>query len=1572
MAIGPFTTYAPPGVYTRTITQPVAGQLIAGLRVPVLIGVGQESLTQTDYEMIRGSSSVADTPIFGEDVTGRWVTGGTAANPTLGNQDGNLNQFKVRNYPIVDGTGVGRTTYETTRVSVTVNGEPTVVAEVDGANGLVSLLVPPSVTDTVSVNYFFHRSDTRITDNVSEQVTYGSAVLIAPKEETYSITTGTNDELEVYVDDRTAVNTITLTSGTRSATDVANDINNAAITGLTAAVDTDNQGLYHVQLVAASNILIGSGNANGVFGYNPGDYTDRNRQFRVFNGPIVDGSDGGITTTDTSKVTVLVNGVQVIPSSVDGSNSTVTLRVAPSSGATVTIQYYFNTFQDTFDYLPNSNIISMGNVGIAPGRRDFLNGPDFVVVNEGDQSKILWGTAFQIVAGSTPGNTSFDETQIYGMLVDDRIYGVECDRYTDPVLNTVSLTRFELPLKPTTGNGRDTPLGSSLYQTITNSRMDLPTNRPDLVTAYVGTNFRDAYSRPAVDVLAVDSSTNLVTLKDPVPADLKVYATFWYNRLVDDTYTLTVTTPGASGVGKFNVTSALNNNAAVFSVKFGTKAGLPQTVQWPSGVETVPDAIHYGGTPVSETVTVEFDSALEPATHACFVNSGAEPYDIYTFSRIFGDVVIDGNPGVSVDLATAFQACMLGSPVDSPGAMTFLGTDRIVLEIDGVVIGPVDISADLSLANVATSLNAAIDADVQVHADGTGTFAASAPNNLVSVVTYGTQGILKIEGRNVKTATNGYTSNVKVMSPTTVGQTDGAPSVGLTNNFEVEGNYNALNQPAQIVGTQTGPFNIQSGVTDFFAFNIDGTDYSLDLPSGSAVPLDKVVDYIQAAYAANGPAADQATLLAAAIAVTNDVEAAYLLHIANGGGIWHAVPDAVNIPVAPAPIDLPSLITKLIEMKLMYNNHLANSGGAFHTIPDTVNVLTAPDPTDLRSAIISAIELRDAYGPDISLLPSYGGGHREEPGIHAIPDVANFAIILVVELVALNGAGENAGQLIMSSRVNTVSSIVTIGSASTCLDELGFTSGDSETRWQPDADAISEALNVDAGFNVLGVAWPITAAGLGGYLRICSLTTGSTSTISFVTTTNTAFIDETGLGIEPGSSGDSGEAAQAGFSVTSSNPNGSSGTGIPGQTYTDAVTGLRFSVLPASAGDYADNGTFTLIIDSTWTADAAIPLRGIPGLELTVFNTLDMAAGTTALVTTYNRGGSEPAIGDVYYVSYQYGKTDLDTALFQDLKKIQENFGPPTPEYPLALGARLALLNGAVLLGLKQVLKASGSSQASVGSFTAAIDEQKKPIEGTIKPDMVIPLGTDTGIFTYLNEHIVFMGAPRQAGERFGVVGVAAGTTPLGVQAIATGLQSELMMVMYPDRYVITVQDDAGNLFDQLVDGSYMAAAMSGTMCNPSIDVATPITRRQVLGFKKLGRILDPTEANQTAVAGVSVVEQLESIMRVRHGLTTRMDTVITRTPSVQLTIQLVQMSIRQVLDPFIGQKFTPQILKAAETALLGMFQSLISQQIVSQVAGIVVSIDEDDPTIMRTESIYVPVFPLEYIVSTLQVRISI
>jgi hypothetical protein len=1539
------------------VVEPIVGQLLGGLRVPVLIGPSQETLTMTDFEIVRGSSAQADIPIFGEDPSGRWYVSGPVTAPILGAQDGSRTQFRVRNYPIVDGNGLDKVTTDVSKVTVLVNGKETVVSAVNGAQGLVTLLSAPADTDVVSVTYYFRRKDTRVIDNVSAQITQEAASLVAPRAESYPIVLGSNDVLLVHVNDAAIAQSVTFTPGsTRTAADLANDVNAAAITGLTGAVHVDAQGLSHLRLVAQGNILIGTGSANGILGLQVGDFTNRNKAFRVFNGPIVDGSDGGITTTDPSKVVVLVNGMQVLASAVDGANGTVTLAAAPRPGSSVTVQYWFNTWQDTFDYLPNSNIVTVGNVGIAPGRRDFVNGSDFVVVNDRDQSKIQWGTSFQVTAGDRTGSASFGPTQVVGQLVDDRVYAAPCERFTDPVTSTVSTTKFVLPLKPKTGNGRDTPLGSSLYQTVTNSRIDLPTNRPDLVTVYVGKDVRDALARPSVVVTDVDSATNTFTLRSPVPADYKAFATFWYNRIQDDRYTLSVLNAGPSGVGKFSLKSQ-SAGASLYGVRFGTKSGLSQSVAWPSGNESIPDAFHFGGAPVSETVTVAFSDTLAPAKHASFSNASPEPYDVYAASQIFGGVVVDGNAAVSVNLSTAFRAQLLSEPVSSPGTMAFLSTDRLVLQIDGVNIAAIDVSAATSLANVATAINSAVDADAQAHADGTAAFNTTTPNALASVVTFGAESILKIVGRNVQSSTNGFISNVKVLSPTGAGQTDAAPKVRLAANQESLGSFSAINQPARMVGTKDAPFAVTAGVNDLFVVNVDGADHSASLPAGTAVPLATIAAYVNAGYAATAPAADQATLTASLVTLANELRTDYEAHRVNV--TFHAAADNVNTIAAASSTDLATAITLLNDWKAKYNAHRTQA--TVHANNDTVNIVSVANATDLRSALVLAFDCKAKYN-----------AHRTQATVHGTNDTTNIVSASVVELVASQGLGSEADQLVLTSRTNSVTSIVGISPSGTANDLLGLSSGAQEFRHQPTAADVSGALNANSGFNALAVAYSIQAPGLGRFLKIDSRTAGTSSTVAFTTVATSALIPDTGLGIVPGSSGDAGEAAQAGFAVTSTNPLGSGGTGVPGQTYTDARTGLRFTVLRPSAGDYANAGQFTLLVDTTFTADASIPFRAIPGMETTVFNTVNVGVDSTAIVSTFPRDGAEPAVGDVYYVGYNYAKSDLSTGLFRDSKKIQQSFGPPTTEFPLSLAARLALLNGAILLGLKQVVRSSGSGQAPVSAFTAAIDELRKPIAGSVKPDVIAPLGTDPSIAAYLNQHCVVMSSPRMEGERMGVMGTAAGTTPSGAKTIAQALNSELMILSYPDTFVISVQDDQGNIQDQLVDGSYMAAAIAGSLCNPTIDVATPLTRRAIIGFKRLGRVLDPTEANLTATAGVSLVEQVDTGIRIRHGLTTRVDNVITRTPSVTMTIQFVQQSVRRVLDPFIGQKFTGSLIKSVENALTGMFSTLIDQQIISKVAGISAFVDEEDPTVLRTQSVYVPVFPLEYIVSTLSVRVRL
>jgi len=143
-----------------------------------------------------------------------------------------------------------------------------------------------------------------------------------------------------------------------------------------------------------------------------------------------------------------------------------------------------------------------------------------------------------------------------------------------------------------------------------------------------------------------------------------------------------------------------------------------------------------------------------------------------------------------------------------------------------------------------------------------------------------------------------------------------------------------------------------------------------------------------------------------------------------------------------------------------------------------------------------------------------------------------------------------------------------------------------------------------------------------------------------------------GLGDAVGD-GNVGEAGISGFYVTSTDPAGSGSAntsvfnsgvgqdGTVGKTYLDDVTGLMFTILPRPGNlGYPDTGSFRIGVSKTVTTDSNIPILSIPGVELLVTDTYNVGIGDTALVETFERGGQEPSVGDLYYVSYIYTKQD--------------------------------------------------------------------------------------------------------------------------------------------------------------------------------------------------------------------------------------------------------------------------------------------------------------------------------------------
>jgi hypothetical protein len=471
--------------------------------------------------------------------------------------------------------------------------------------------------------------------------------------------------------------------------------------------------------------------------------------------------------------------------------------------------------------------------------------------------------------------------------------------------------------------------------------------------------------------------------------------------------------------------------------------------------------------------------------------------------------------------------------------------------------------------------------------------------------------------------------------------------------------------------------------------------------------------------------------------------------------------------------------------------------------------------------------------------------------------------------------------------------------------------------------------------------------------------------------------------------GATGEAGFQGFYVTSSDPIDGSGSvndsclnngvgqdGCINQTYRDVVTGLVFTILPREGGAVYPTGAgsyLTFKVLKLTTTDANIPVNSIPGLELTVANTegSTIPTGDTALVETIERGGFEPAVGDSYYVTYNYAKTaaDFQTKLFTSQRALEREYGPITPDYPVSLAGFLGFNNGSVLLGIKQVPKIPGSNQATVNAYVDALNELRGALPGGVFLDTITPLrGDSLELFQALSRHCDIQSSIRFRAERTGIVGVSSGTQPEDVGTISQGIKNTRIRLLYPDIVFLTIQDALGNNKQFLVDGTYLAAAMAGNRATPSIDVATPWTRARLVGFDRLARTLDAVEQNQIAVQGVTIIEDRNPVLQVRQGLTTDMTNVLTKTPTVITIADEVQRQARATLDRFIGIKFLPGVLQEIEGQLAFTLKALKNAEIIAAYTGVQAK-TTNDPTTVEVEAFYQPVFPLLYIIVTFNLR---
>jgi len=1611
--------YAPPGVYTRTIFEDTNTNLaqLQG-KVPTLIGVGKQTFSVTGSELVRGSSATIDQRIVEEDPTGRMIAD---TNPdgsfVLSDFDGVLTEVYVRHFPIVTGDGSGTTSNTPSSVSATINGNATVILEVDGANGKIRLAEAPSQGDDVRISYFFNRTDTFVEDEVLTSQVSDFQTEIRGSASTFVITAETNT-LILTCDGETQVLTLGVEANRADSLDkVQNIINGASIGSLEASTYVDQDGSENLLLSADGEIIVGAGSANLALGiYTNQRGTARNRTFFTTNGPIVDGTNAGVITTDVSLITVKVNNAVVQAESVDGANGSFTLASPPSVGSTVSVSYYHNTFRDQFDYIPGRDVKSLDRVSlVASGggaAAQFIQDVDFVLHDD----KIVWGTASIVSQGDIQtGNTAFGTTQVSALLRDERGYLLECS----PVVNTsvipprVLANTFKLPYQPVDGTGSG-----------------IPSSNPALIQVRTGVSFADALENPVATVTRVDPATSQITLATAPPTNHKVFATFFYSILQDrfdlNAYNVAVETVGASGIGTYTLTSG---TTSFFGAELTAKgADLSEVVvEFPSGSEALIGTRFSGGVPVEETITLEFGDF--EATPAVFFAEGSASYYLVQGQSDTLNITVDAQP-VVVEFDQPTEGGRTGHithqvgevlPYTAESNNADLGTGistSVDLVVDGKALASATVAGDdKTVDHLITEIN---------------TQAEAVPASYTAMSPFGSW-----EAKN---------NTFKSFEFRYVGSTSG-PSATLTATIAeaVYGNASALAGDSDLadVNNSTGVNKaIQTAIETYVAGAgaavFDGLEITVSADTSNRL----VFSLVGVPNVADGAGGDDDFGYVEFIGADDDtfLSVAGIDYDVAGGtqSKWGQLPVASKVSTALGggalrdrlilknrtfvgnnyypPVDLGLSVTTGTNLDLMGISPTLNVVGTRTSILDKPSIrLTVGwdevDANGIPAKILYNGDTEDANnilsltidGTPISVnllhtqLNAYVDGDTLD--VADIVDQLNDGVEGLIHATAYV-----EGQYIrIVSNKNTTTSYIKVGSGS-ANTAFGLTENTVVATKGLSAQSLSDALmssleaNADIKdalfstdqtggaadkFGTNAVALIHTDAVGKQYLGFESLSVGVASILD-VTGGNVATTKGTGLKITA-DSGAVGEASYQGYNLSSNNPNGTGsagtstlkdGVGADGrisQTYVDSVTGFSITILPREGGIEYPTGadaTMTFNVSSSLKTNANIPQYAIPGVSLVVSNTLDTAIGDNALVETFYKGGKEPTIGQTYYIDFTRDRSNFNTRTFSNLADVVRTYGEISLENTLSMGAFLAFSNGATALACKQIQLDVNQTAPTEDQMVTALQEIEGEIVPGLSPSVVVPLmPASTALLSAISNHCDVQSSLRYRSERRAVLGCAVGTQPRDAQALAQATGNSRVCLIYPDIANIRFTDSQGVSQSYFVGGEMIAVAVAMATSNPALDSATPWTNRSVNGFTDLGRILDDVDANTTANAGITVLKQTPQGIQVRHGLTTNMTSVLTKTPTVVQIADDVHLRVRNLCNRYIGQKFVPNTISQIEGRVNGLFKQLVRDQIISTYTGLTVATDPNDPTGLLVDVFYKPVYPLLYIQFTFTVQ---
>lgn len=335
-------------------------------------------------------------------------------------------------------------------------------------------------------------------------------------------------------------------------------------------------------------------------------------------------------------------------------------------------------------------------------------------------------------------------------------------------------------------------------------------------------------------------------------------------------------------------------------------------------------------------------------------------------------------------------------------------------------------------------------------------------------------------------------------------------------------------------------------------------------------------------------------------------------------------------------------------------------------------------------------------------------------------------------------------------------------------------------------------------------------------------------------------------------------------------------------------------------------------------------------------------------------------------VSYQYtDETYFTPQRFFDYDDVVDFYGSPfdasgTIVSEITLACNLAFTNGAQTI---IAVAASGTYQTS--DYNAALAK----LEGIPEISVVVPAVANTSVFAAVRDHVALQSA--QKSERRAIVGTDGSTTAISTSSritTAKSLNSSRVAMVSPST-VKYYNSQVSQI--QTIGSQFLAAALAGIAV--SQNPAQPLTRKPVAGFVGIDSASEAQKNSETS-AGLLVVESSSgAALRVRHGVTTKPDTQLTREWSILGQQDAMSYRLRSFFeaDGLIGSIITDVTLANIKASAATALESLISDGIIQNYQALKVRQQTANLDVVEVSYEWKAALPLNYVLVRFTLNVS-